>query len=169
MIFADNCYQFDGSIQAKNVRPPILLDSFSCIPDRVALGAPLGSSPVCFGSVSSRLRFTGDKAALARSVSSGACPVAFSTLFVSYFPFSVCVKPGASLLHFSPQLGLVNWRDLSLSLFKKWRICFGTVVLSRFPRNSATMGDEDKCLDVGALRAWTNTFRCAVRLPSKGT
>ena len=34
-------------------------------------------------------------------------------------------------------------------------------VLSRLPRNPATMGDEDECLDVGALQAYadgTTTF-----------
>ena len=58
-------------------------------------------SCVFAGSVSSRPGFTGDKAALA-SVrflrhKSSRTPHAF----VSYFPFSVCVKPGASPSHFS--------------------------------------------------------------------
>ena len=45
-------------------------------------------------------------------------------------------------------------------------------VLSRLPRNPATMGDEDECLDVCALQAHAdgpNDLRCAVTLPSEGT
>ena len=41
-----------------------------------------------------------DKAALAWSVSSGACPLAPPHPFVSDFPFAVCVRPGASLFVF---------------------------------------------------------------------
>ena len=85
------------------------------IPDRVASGAPLRSSPVCLGSVSSRPGFTGDKSCVGsvrffRRMSSRT-----HHAFVSDFPFSVCVKPGASPSHFSPQLGPVNWRGLSQS------------------------------------------------------
>ena len=71
------------------------------IPGRVASGAPPSSSPVCSGSVSSKPESIGDTAALARSVSSGACPPHTSHDFISDFPFSVCVKSGASPMHFS--------------------------------------------------------------------
>ena len=43
-------------------------------------------------------------------------------------------------------------------------------VLSGLPRNPATMGDEDECLDVGALQAYADgpiTFGCTVTIPSK--
>ena len=100
------------------------------IPDRVASGAPFGSSPVCLGSVSSRPGFTGDKAALARSVSSGACPLALPTLLCLIFP-SQSVRSLELLLRiFSPQLGPVNWRGLSQSQVdfknmcsKSWSSC----------------------------------------------
>ena len=69
---------------------------FPWIPDQVASGALHGSSPVCFGSASNRPGSTGDTAALPRSASSGACPLALPKLFVSGSPFSVCVDPGAS-------------------------------------------------------------------------
>ena len=61
------------------------------IPDRVASGALLGSSALCFGSVSRKPGSTGDKAALARSVSSGACLLT-AHVFAPDFPFSICVK-----------------------------------------------------------------------------
>ena len=43
-------------------------------------------------------------------------------------------------------------------------------VLSRLPRNPATMGDEDECLDVGALQAYADgptTFRVQSRYRAK--
>ena len=82
------------------------------IPDRVASGAPLGSSLVRFGSVSSKPESICDKAALARSVSSSACPLTFPSILFSGFLFSVCVKSGA-FPHFSPQLGPGCWGALS--------------------------------------------------------
>ena len=45
-------------------------------------------------------------------------------------------------------------------------------VLSRLPRSLATMGDEDECLDVGALQARADgptTFGVQSREPSQGT
>ena len=46
-------------------------------------------------------------------------------------------------------------------------------VLSRLPRNPATMSDEDECLHVGALQAFadgpTNDLRSTVTAPSKST
>ena len=43
-------------------------------------------------------------------------------------------------------------------------------VLSRLPRNPATMGDEDECLDVGALQAYADgptTFGVQSRFRAK--
>ena len=45
-------------------------------------------------------------------------------------------------------------------------------VLSRLPRNPATMGDENERLDVGCFASicrWTNNLRCTVTLSSEGT
>ena len=63
------------------------------IPDQVASGVLPGSSPVCFGPVSNRPESTGDKFALAGSVSSGACPLA---------PPRFCVWPPVFLLPRAP-------------------------------------------------------------------
>ena len=76
-------------------RPPILL-GFQTMSHRelclVRLLCVLGLSV-------NRLESTGDKAALARSVSSSACPLALPTL-LSGFPFSVCVEREASPSHY---------------------------------------------------------------------
>ena len=88
------------------------------IPDQVASGVLPVSSPVCFGSVSNRQESTGDKAALARSVFSGARPLALTTLLCLAL-LSQSVWSRELLLcifcYFSPQLGPVDWRDLSHS------------------------------------------------------
>ena len=85
----------------------------TCTPCQVASGAPPGSSPVCFGSVSCKPSLTGDKTALPRSVSSGAGPLAHSALLCLALP-SQSVWSGKFLLciSYSPQLGPVNWHDL---------------------------------------------------------
>ena len=81
---------------------------------RVASGAPHGSSLARFGSVSSWPESIGDIAALARSVSSGTCPITLPTILYLIF-LSQSVKSGASFLHFSPKLGPVYLRDPSQS------------------------------------------------------
>ena len=101
--------------QAESCALPVSTFGTYClwIPDRVASGAPLGSFLVRFGSVSSKPESICDKAALARSVLSSACPLTLPSILFSGFPFSVCVKSGAFPLYFSPQLGPVCWGDLS--------------------------------------------------------
>ena len=70
-----------------------------CIPDRLASGAFLGSF-VCVLDLSPASRGPlGIKAALARSLFRRMSPRTPHTL-VSVFPFSLCVKLGASPLHF---------------------------------------------------------------------
>ena len=84
------------------------------IPDRVP-----GSSPVCFGSVSNRPGFSANKAALDRSVSSGACPLALSTFLCLALPSMSERSQDLLLCIFPPNLGPVNWRDHSQSCVQK--------------------------------------------------
>ena len=83
----------------------------------MASGAP-GSSPVCFGSVSSKPESTGDKAALARSVFPAQVPFTLSTFFVSDYSFSVCVKSDASCQQTRSLSILVSFKKMFVTV--KW-------------------------------------------------
>ena len=93
---------------------------FPCTPCQVASGAPPASSLVRFGSVSCKPGLTGDKAALGRSVSSSAGPLALPTLLCLALPSQSVWSPKLLLcISFLPQLGPVNWHDLSILVFVK--------------------------------------------------
>ena len=100
------------------LRAPVLNEflAVSRIPDQVAWGAPLGSSPVCFGSASSKPGSSGDEAALARSVSSGSCSVALTTLLCRFSLLRLCGAGSFSFAFFHLSLDLSAG---NLSLFSR--------------------------------------------------
>ena len=100
--------------QGQCPRPPIL-PGFQTKSHREFCLVPL----LCVGSVSNRPESTGDKAALVRSVSSGACPLALPTLLCLALPSQRVWSRKVLLCIFSPQLGPVDWCDLSHSCVSK--------------------------------------------------